>query len=178
MTEPAHTAPGLAPAGDPLRRKARMHIEVQHFHEPTRPETHTLFTYHARCAAEGSVIRRTDIPNPGIAAIMPGIYMLAPAGPPEDPNADWRFRLVGTRICTRLQIDPTNVCISELLDEAQFRHHAQAYTEIARGDRLTVTRGHIRGLGRDYLRLEMAHVPMLAADGITRCVLGVMAFLS
>lgn len=178
MNAYAETAAWALPFTDgSADRNAAMHIAVERADTPSQPTTRALFAYHAERQAAGGIIRRADIPNRALIRAMPGLYIIAPAGPPENPVADWRFRLAGTELVARLGHDPTGVRISRILSPAQTRHQAGIYAEIAAGRLATVTRGRLKGLGRDFIHLEMAQVPMLAADGTTGCVLGVMAFL-
>lgn len=156
--------------------EAPVRVAVEHLDAPQHPDACRFHRYYLDLAAQGRLPARADFPVRALAPLMPGLFIIAPAGPAHAPDSDWRFRLIGTAITERLGLDATGMAISQLLSPDQLAHHAGVYTDVAHGRRLSITRGCFEGLDREYVQVEIVHVPMAAPDGVSRWVLGLMAF--
>jgi len=164
---------GLVPLLDKGTSERMMSVEITPLKAPTHPGALKLVSYVEEKRANNDWPRRRNLPDKALASIMPNIFMLAPADP---DGADWRFRLVGQEIVDRLGFDPTGSLISTLFAPEEALRHAKEYRDVIAGTRDSISRCVFRGIDRDFLTMEIIHVPMLGADGETFWILGGMFF--
>ncbi|MEQ8747922.1 PAS domain-containing protein [Pyruvatibacter sp.] len=150
-----------------------MRIDVTHFQKPEHPDGKLLLAYYEHQLANGTLPRRRDMPAREILSILPNMFILEPA---NAPATDWRFRLMGQHLVTRFGADATGLCISQAYASDQVEHNAAVYRAVVNGERLSITRGIFEGIDREFLEMEIVHVPMLGSDDKTRWILGGLFF--
>lgn len=171
-TKKTPDAPSAQPAEDaPVYGNLRANVE--HHDAATHPDGIFLLNYHFRMMAEQGGIRRTDLPCRELSPIMANLFMMAPVTPEAK---DWEIRLLGQEIITRLGVEASGRRISEVLTQDQAEHHANVYRDVAAGHRLSITRGSLEGMGREFVSVEFVHVPLLGPDGQSKWMMGGVFF--
>ncbi|MEO0962918.1 MAG: PAS domain-containing protein, partial [Pseudomonadota bacterium] len=129
----------------------------------------TLLNYYTSHQARGQLPRRSDMPCRELLGIMPDLFMLEPVDAAGD---DWRFRLVGQRLVEQVGVDATGLCISQAYEGADAERNAGDYRDVAMNGNTRITCGTFHGIDREFLQMEIVHVPMIGANGETPWVLG------
>ncbi len=129
----------------------------------------TLLNYYKSHQARGVLPQRTDMPCRELLGIMPDLFMLEPV---DAAGQDWRFRLVGQGIVEHVGVDATGLCVSQAYEPTDAERNAGDYREIAMNGNTRITRGTFHGIDREFLQMEIVHVPMIGSDGVTPWVLG------
>lgn len=169
MASLASNAPVALTASDIISAKQRLRTHLTICDAAKSDGGRTLLGFYDTHRAKGTLPRRADMPSRALSGILPSLFMLEPT---DYQGTDWRFRLAGQEIVTRVGIDPTGLCISQAYELEDAERNAADYRDIAINGNPRVTRGHLAGINREYLDMEIAHVPMIGANGTTPWVLG------
>jgi hypothetical protein len=123
--------------------------------------------------ARGELPHRAGMPYRGLLPVLSNIFILEPL---DATMSDWRFRLVGQGIATRLGADPTGLCISDIYEPAQVANNAASYAGVTASLAPHITTGTFYGIKREYLNFEIVHLPMVGKDNETILILGGLFF--
>ena len=162
--------PHVTPSAlDALASGKRLRTQLTICETATSSGGRSLIEYYESHRARGVYPRRSEMPSRELMGIMPDIFLLEPV---DAEGTDWRFRLVGQGLVSRLGVDPTGMCISTAYAADDATRNAGDYQDIAVKGTTRITRGSFIGIDREFLEMEIVHVPMLGADDTTRWVLG------
>ncbi|MBA4210142.1 MAG: hypothetical protein C0454_11480 [Parvibaculum sp.] len=153
----------------PPRRALRIETNVVPIHTPQHPQSVELIDFWERRSTGGRLLRRTDLPCREAVSLLPSIFILEPLG---QDGEDWRLRVVGTLLTRWLDFDPTGMSIRELYHPDHVAHDAERYRAVTSERRLHITQGRLCGVNRDFLDLEIVHLPMEGASPEDILVLG------
>lgn len=128
-----------------------------------------LVAYYEEHRSRNALPHRKQMPSRPLLGIMSHLFMLEPV---DGDGTDWRFRLVGQEVVERIGVDATGLCISQAYEPDVARRNANDYRDIAMNKMVRITRGTFTGIDREYLDMEIVHVPMIGADDTTPWVLG------
>jgi hypothetical protein len=150
----------------------RIETEVLPIPAPTHPTTIALQAFWESRHDGRHLLNRADLPCREAAALLPHIFVLERAD--ADGN-DWRLRLVGTELTGWLGFDPTGQTISSLYHPSCIDHNARVYRMVTMLRSPHVTQGRIGGVNRDFLKLEIVHLPMEGTSPGNMMLLGGIA---
>ena len=120
-------------------------------------------------------MRKSDVPTRGIHRLMPYLMLFEPA---DAEGTDWRCRLVGSAIAERLSArEIKGKTLFELHAPNIAEQRARNYKQVVETLIPNIAKGRIVGTGRDYLEIEVVHLPVRAGDG-TVWILGGMFFFN
>ncbi len=128
-----------------------------------------LVAYYEEHRSRNTLPLRRQMPSRTLLGIMSNLFMLEPV---DGDGTDWRFRLVGQEVVERIGVDATGLCISQAYEPDVALRNANDYRDIAMNHMVRITRGTFAGINREYLDMEIVHVPMVGSDGMTPWVLG------
>ena len=140
---------------------ARIETNVVPTGAMSHPQSRLLVDFWKRHRRDGRLLSRSALPCREAAPFLPSIFMLEPTSAAGD---DWRLRVVGTTLTRWLDFDPTGMTISEFYHPDHIAHNAGIYRMVTREKRLHVTQGRLSGVNRDFLRLEIVHLPIEGAS--------------
>lgn len=153
----------------PAAQAVRMEALVEAIPAATHPESLALIAFWEKHRVNGRVLRRADLPCREAAPLLPNVFVLQPT---DETAADWRLRLVGTKLTRWLDFDPTGLTISGFYHPDHVAHNADVYRMVTRDRRPHVTQGRLGGVNRDFLKLEIVHLPMEGASEDEMLLLG------
>lgn len=94
-----------------------------------------------------------------------------------DPvQSGWRFRLFGTQLAARFQVEWTGRRVSEVFVPETAAACDRLYDAIARRRAPIHTGGRYLGLGIAHRKYEAAHLPVIGRDGVTVWIFGGLFF--
>jgi hypothetical protein len=111
--------------------------------------------YFARAAA-GRPLARADIPSRDMYPFMADLCLFEPV----DNGADWSLRLVGTGVCRRYGVDATGYRVSQLYSPDSAAEQIAGYRLTAQSRGFHVTRGRIKGSGKDFFDVEFCNAAL------------------
>lgn len=139
----------------------RIETNVVPIDAPQHAQSIKLFEFWKSRCVDGRLLRRTDLPCREAASFLPSLFVLEPLNPDGE---DWRLRVVGTTLTRWLDFDPTGMTIGELYHPDHVAHDAEIYRTVTRERRPHITQGRLCGVNRDFLELEIVHLPMEGAS--------------
>lgn len=148
---------------------ARIEALVEAIPAATHPESLALIAFWEKHHINGRVLRRADLPCREAAPLLPNVFVLQPT---DETATDWRLRLVGTKLTRWLDFDPTGLTISGFYHPDHVAENAEVYRMVTRDRRPHVTQGRLGGVNRDFLKLEIVHLPMEGASVDEMLLLG------
>ncbi|CDO58819.1 hypothetical protein BN1012_Phect605 [Candidatus Phaeomarinobacter ectocarpi] len=169
MSSLASDIPAALTANDVIEGGHQIRTQLTICDTATSEGGQTLLSYYKSHQARGVFPQRTNMPCRELLGIMPDLFMLEPVD--ADGN-DWRFRLVGQGLVEHVGVDATGLCISQAYEAADAERNAGDYRDVAINGNTRITRGTFLGIDREFLQMEIVHVPMIGADGETPWVLG------
>lgn len=150
-------------------RVARIETNVVPIDKPAHPQSVKLIEFWQRHRKDGRLLNRSDLPCREAASFLASLFVLEQA----DANGEnWRLRVVGTTLTRWLDFDPTGMTIREIYHPGHVRHDAEVYRMIAREKQPHITRGRLCGVDRDFLELEIVHLPIEGARADEILLLG------
>lgn len=158
----------------PAAQAARIEALVETIPAATHPESLALIAFWEKHRVDGRLLRRADLPCREAAPLLPSVFVLQPT---DETGTDWRLRLVGTKLTRWLDFDPTGQTISGFYHPDHIAHNAGIYRMVTRERRLHVTQGRLGGVNRDFLELEIVHLPMEGASEDEMLLLGYISIL-
>ena len=138
-------------------RVTRIETNVVPAGAASHPQSRLLIDFWERHRKDGRLLSRSELPCREAASLLPSIFMLEPTNAAAD---DWRLRVVGTTLTRWLDFDPTGMSISEFYHPDHIAHNAGIYRMVTSEKQPHVTQGRLCGVNRDFLRLEIVHLPM------------------
>ncbi|MBX3496497.1 MAG: PAS domain-containing protein [Parvibaculum sp.] len=135
----------------------QIETDVVQIPAPEHPLSLALLDFWSRHKQGDRLLRRADLPCREMSALLPSIFVLEPLDP---EGADWRLRLIGTQLTGWLGFDPTGKAISEIYRPECVADNAEVYREVTRDRIVHATQGRLCGINRDFLKLEILHLPM------------------
>lgn len=136
---------------------------------PLHPQSLDLIAFWEKHRVDGRLLSRAQLPCRETVSLLPSIFVLERM---DEDGEDWRLRIVGTHLTRWLGFDPTGLTISALYHPSCVGHNAQVYRDVTAERRLHVTHGRLNGVNRDFLRLEIVHLPMEGAGPDDLLLLG------
>ncbi|MEQ8327347.1 PAS domain-containing protein [Parvibaculum sp.] len=141
-------------------RVTRIETNVVPTGAASHPQSRLLIDFWERHRRNGRLLSRAELPCREAAPLLPSLFVLEPADPARE---DWRLRVVGTTLTRWLDFDPTGMTISEFYHPDHVAHNAGVYRMVTSEKQPHVTQGRLCGINRDFLRLEIVHLPMEGA---------------
>ncbi|ABS64199.1 protein of unknown function DUF1457 [Parvibaculum lavamentivorans DS-1] len=139
----------------------RIETNVAPIPAASHPLSLALIDFWERHRKDGRLLSRAELPCREAAPLLPNVFVLEPT----DASArDWRLRLVGTTLTRWLDFDPTGMTISEFYHPDHVDHNAGVYRKVTTQQEPHITRGRLCGVKRDFLELEIVHLPMEGAS--------------
>jgi hypothetical protein len=169
MSSLASDIPAALTAKDVVEGRQQIRTQLTICDTATSDGGRTLLNYYQSHQARGVLPKRTDMPCRELLGIMPDLFMLEPV---DAAGHDWRFRLVGQGLVEHVGVDATGLCISQAYEAEDAKRNAGDYRDIAMNGNTRITRGTFHGIDREFLQMEIVHVPMVGSDGVTPWVLG------
>lgn len=126
----------------------------------SHPQSKLLIDFWDRHRKDGRLLTRSELPCREAAAFLPSVFMLERT---SAAGTDWRLRVVGTTLTRWLDFDPTGMTISDFYHPDHVAQNAEVYRMVTDEKRPHVTQGRLCGVNRDFLRLEIVHLPMEGA---------------
>lgn len=152
------TRPGARTTQD---RATRIETNVVPIDKPLHAQSLKLMEFWQRHCHEGRLLSRSDLPCREAASFLPSVFVLEPM---DDEGYDWRLRVVGTTLTRWLDFDPTGMTIRDIYHPATVDKDAGIYRMVTREKRPHITQGRLSGINRDFLSLEIVHLPMEGAS--------------
>lgn len=153
----------------PAANAARIEAIVEAIPAAVHPESLALIAFWEKHRTDSRLLRRADLPCREAAPLLPSVFVLEPT---DETGTDWRLRLVGTKLTRWLDFDPTGLTISGFYHPDHVAHNADVYRMVTRDRRPHVTQGRLGGVNRDFLKLEIVHLPMEGASQDEMLLLG------
>ena len=154
-----------APAGTPKQ----IETIVVPVPEPLHPQSRELVAFWEKHRADGRLLSPAKLPCRETVSLLPSIFVLERM---DEPGEDWRLRVVGTHLTRWLDFDPTGLTISAFYHPNCVAHNAGVYRAVTEERRMHITHGRLHGVNRDFLRLEILHLPMEGASPDDMLLLG------
>lgn len=147
------------PASDRAPQGAVRQIETQvvAVTEPLHPQSRELIAFWEKHRVDGRLLSRAELPCRDTVSLLPSIFVLERK---DEAGEDWRLRVVGTHLTRWLDFDPTGLTISAFYHPKCVAHNAGVYREVTTKRRPHITHGRLHGVNRDFLKLEIVHLPM------------------
>lgn len=139
----------------------RIETETLPIETASHPQSLDLIAFWELHRVNGRLLSRAALPCREAAPLLPSIFVLEPT---DETGTDWRLRLVGTRLTHWLDFDPTGLTISQCYHPDYVDHNAGVYRKVTGERRIHVTQGRLCGVNRDFLDLEIVHLPMEGAS--------------
>jgi hypothetical protein len=142
---------------------------------PTHPQGHELLAFWQQRRHNGELLHKRDVPTRGIHRLLPYLTLYEPV---DAQASDWRCRVIGSAILERLEMrDVKGKTLAEVHSPEIASSRATTYKQVV--DRLTpnIARGRIIGTGREFLEIEVIHLPV-RASGQAVWILGAMFFFN
>ncbi|PJK27928.1 PAS domain-containing protein [Minwuia thermotolerans] len=134
---------------------------VRELDAPEHPLNRRLLAWYEALPAADGVPSRADLDPAAIGPLLPGFFMVEPAGEGDDV----RYRLVGSAIEHRLGVTLTGKRASELFAPEMAAAVMAVYRRIFEGRERIVLRGSFEGLGIEFIEFEALILPMRARNG-------------
>jgi hypothetical protein len=125
--------------------------------EPLHPQSRAVIGFWQKHCVDGRLLSRANLPCRETVSLLPSIFVLERM---DEAGEDWRIRLVGTHLTRQLDFDPTGFTISAFFHPDSLAHNASVYRAVTEERRMHITHGRLHGVNRDFLRLEIVHLPM------------------
>lgn len=169
MAIPGSDIPAAQTAQDAVAGNMKIRTQLEICDTALTEGGRALVAYYQEHRSRNALPRRKKMPSRPLLGIMSNLFMLEPA---DEAGTDWRFRLVGQEVVERIGADATGLCISQAYEPDVARRNANDYCDIAMNHMVRITRGTFAGINREFLGMEIVHVPMIGSDDITPWVLG------
>jgi len=169
MAIPGSDIPAAQSAQDAVSGNMKMRTQLEICDTAQSDGGRALVAYYEEHRSRNALPRRKQMPSRSLLGIMSHLFMLEPV---DEDGTDWRFRLVGQEVVERIGVDATGLCISQAYEPDVARRNASDYRDIAMNHMVRITRGTLDGINREYLDMEIVHVPMIGSDETTPWVLG------
>jgi hypothetical protein len=166
------TRPGARTTQD---RATRIETNVVPIEAPLHAQSIKLMEFWQRHCRDGRLLSRSDLPCREAAPFLPSVFVLEPM---DGEGHDWRLRVVGTTLTRWLDFDPTGMTIREIYHPATVDKDAAIYRMVTRERRSHITQGRLCGVGRDFLSLEIVHLPMEGASPDEILLLGCISIFA
>lgn len=150
-------------------RVAQIETNVVPIDTPVHPQSIKLIDFWQRHRTEDRLLSRSDLPCREAASLLPSLFVLEQA---DADGENWRLRVVGTTLTRWLDFDPTGMTIREIYHPGHVGHDAEIYRMVTREKRPHITQGRLCGVDRDFLDLEIVHLPMEGASADEILLLG------
>lgn len=150
-------------------RATRIETNVVPIDKPLHAQSIKLIDFWQSRRKDGRLLSRSDLPCREAASLLPSIFVLDPL---DAEGHDWRLRVVGTTLTRWLDFDPTGMTVREIFHPDHVDHDAEIYRTVTREKRPHITQGRLCGIGRDFLNLEIVHLPMEGASAAEIMLLG------
>jgi len=137
--------------------------------EPLHPQSRDVIDFWQKHRVNGRLLSRSKLPCRETVSLLPSIFVLERM---DEAGEDWRIRLVGTHLTRWLDFDPTGLTISAFFHPNSLAHNASVYRSVTEERRIHITHGRLHGVNRDFLRLEIVHLPMEGAGPDEMLLLG------
>ncbi|MEX1155054.1 PAS domain-containing protein [Parvibaculum sp.] len=147
----------------------RIETDVTPIAAPQHPQSLALLDFWTRHRQGNRLLSRAALPCREMSTLLPSVFVLEPLGP---DGADWRLRLIGTQLTGWLGFDPTGKAISELYQPDCVADNAEVYRQVTSERIVHATQGRLCGINRDFLALEILHLPMEGATPQDLLLLG------
>ena len=157
-----------------LADDVRIETAVTPVDAPQHPQSLALLEFWTRHRQGDRLLSRAGLPCRETSALLPSIFVLEPLDP---EGIDWRLRLIGTLLTSWLGFDPTGEAISELYKPEGVEDNAEVYRQVTRERIVHATQGRLRGIKRDFLSLEILHLPMEGTTPQDMLLLGSISIL-
>lgn len=135
------------------------------------PKAGALLAYCETKRAGGDLLSRNSVEPRDILPLLPHLFIV------EALDGDWRYRLYGTGLQARFQVEMTWKRLGEIYEPRTAGDMNGLYEDVTRSGTSVAMRGCYRGAGFEDARIEAVQIPMLARDGRTRHILGGLFFL-
>ena len=156
-------------AGLPPADAVRIEIDVTPIATPQHPQSLALLEFWTSHRRGDRLLSRAALPCREIGPILPSIFVLEPL---DAEGSDWRLRLIGTQLTGWLGFDPTGQAISELYQPDCVAGNAEVYRQVTTERAIHATQGRLCGFNRDFLELEILHLPIEGASPQDLLLLG------
>ncbi len=147
----------------------RIETDVSPIETPQHPQSQALLDFWRHHRQGDRLLSRADLPCRAMSALLPSVFVLEPLDP---EGADWRLRLIGTQLTGWLGFDPTGMAISDLYQPDCVAENAEVYRQVTRERIVHATQGRLCGINRDFLSLEILHLPIEGATPQDMLLLG------
>ena len=149
-----HAANGVNVTSGTVRQIETQVVPVP---EPLHAQSRELMAFWERHRKDGRLLNRSALPCRETTSLLPSIFVLERM---DVAGEDWRLRLVGTHLTRWLDFDPTGLTISAFYHPGCVAHNAGVYRKVTADGCPHVTHGRLHGVNRDFLKLEILHLPM------------------
>lgn len=138
------------------------------------PALRRLVGYWAGKRGDAAIPRRADIDPVDIPTVLPDLWMIDVVGSPPR----FRYRLVGTRIATRVDHDPTGKWVEEAFPRFGESGHQQAAARVVETGVPCVYSGPpLMASDPDIYRVQRATLPLRLSGDHTEILLGLSLFM-
>lgn len=133
--------------------------------EPSHPCNIQLLTYWEQHRLPGGPLLRENFDPLDIPRILPGIFIVEPAGD------DFRFRLAGSDMEGRMRRTIADMTLTEVFGSKMGPTSIEITGNASSGTEPVILQGHYMGDNLEHIKFEVMHLPLQFADG-SRGVLG------
>lgn len=171
MSADGPEAATLAGVHGPQRFRSETEVVDEALHDGSR----RLLAFWSEHSQNGQIMGRAGVPSREILDLMGNLFLVEPVDP---EGSDWSFRLAGEVLNARFGQNPAGRRVSELHTLDLAPRTIERYNAVAKSRKPRIMRGRLIGLGRDFYRIEIVHLPVLAGDGRTVGILGGIFFFN